>query len=68
MLSPAALLSRFGPRGIFLVPEVEILTERSPISDGIGDRRKFYMGPSRHPTKHIPRRVPEWEKTLGAMY
>jgi len=34
---PAALLSRFGPCGLFLVPEVEILTKRSPISDGRGD-------------------------------
>ena len=60
---PAALLSRFGPCGLFLVPEVEILTERLPISDGRGDRRKFNMGPSRRPAKHVP----EMEKTLGAV-
>jgi hypothetical protein len=36
---PAALLSRFGPCGLVLVPEVEILTQRSPISDGRGDRK-----------------------------
>jgi len=66
--SIAALLSRFGPCGLFLVPEVEILTKRSPISDGRGDRRKFDMGPSRHPAKHVPGRIPELEKTLGAVY
>ena len=65
---PAALLSRFGPCGLFLVPEVEILTKRSPISDGRGDRRKFDTGPSRRPAKHVPRRVPEIEKKLGAVY
>ena len=63
-----ALLSRFGPCGLFLVPEVKILTKMSPISDGRGDRRKFDKGPSRHPTKHVPGRVPELEKPLGAVY
>ena len=62
------ILSRFGPCGLFLVPEVKILTKRSPISDGGGDRRKFDKGPSRHPAKHVPGRVPELEKTLGAVY
>ena len=66
--TPAALLSRFGPCGLFLVPEVKILTKRSPISDGGGDRRKFDKGPSRYPAKHVPGRVPELEKTLGAVY
>jgi len=66
--SNAALLSRFGSCRLFLVPKVEILTKRSPISDGTGDRRKFATGPSRHPTKHIPGRVSELEKTLGAVY
>ena len=61
-------LSRFGPCGLFLVPEVKILTKRSPISDGRGDRRKFDKGPSRHPAKHVPRRVPELEKMLDAVY
>ena len=65
---PTALLSWFGPCGIFLVPEVKILTESSPISDGRGDRRKFDKGPSRHPAKHVPGRVPELEKTLDAVY
>jgi hypothetical protein len=36
--SNATLISRFGPCKLFLVPEVEILTKRSPISDGRGDR------------------------------
>jgi len=66
--SPAALLSRFGPCGLFLVLEVEILTKRSPISEGRGDRRKLDTGPSRHPAKHVPGRVPKLEKTLGAVY
>ena len=65
---PAALLSRFGPCGIFLFPEVKILTKRSPISDGRGDRRKFDKGPSRHPAKHFPGRVPELEKKLDPVY
>jgi hypothetical protein len=66
--SNATLLSRFGPCGLFLVPEVEILTKMSPISNGRGDRRKFDMGPSRHPAKHIPGLVPELEETLGVVY
>ena len=65
---PAAPLSRFGPCGLFLVPEVEILTKRSPISDGRGDRRKFDTGPSRRPAKHIQGHFPEMEKTLEAVY
>ena len=66
--SIAALLSRFGPCGLLLVPEVKILTKRSQISDGRADRRKFAMGPSRHPAKHVPGRVSGLEKTLGAVY
>ena len=68
LLLPAAVLSIFGLCGLFLVPEVKILTEWSPISDGRGDRRKFDRGPSRHSAKHIPGRVPELGKTLGAVY
>jgi hypothetical protein len=45
----------------FFVPEVEIHSERSPISD---DRRKFAMGPTHNPAK----RVPELEKMLEAVY
>ena len=58
----AVLLSRFGPCGLFLVPEFEILTKRSLISDGRKDRRKFDVGPSRHPAEHVPGRVPVLEK------
>jgi len=47
---------------------VEILTERPPISDGRGDRRKLNMVPSRHPAKHVPGHIPEMEKMLGAVY
>jgi hypothetical protein len=46
-------------------PEVKILTKRSPISDGRGDRRKFDKGSSRHPEKHVPELK---KKTLGAVY
>jgi hypothetical protein len=62
----AALLSNFGPCGLFLGPEVEILIKRLPISDGRGNRRKFDTGPSRHPAKHVPGRVPELEKNVGS--
>jgi len=56
------------PLQTFSVPEVEILTERSPISDGRGDRRKFDMGPLHHPAKHVPGCIPEMEKMLGVVY
>jgi len=62
------MLSRFGPCGLSLVPEVEILTKRSPISDGRGGRRKSDMGPSHRPAKHVPGHISEMEKTLGAVY
>jgi len=64
----AALLSRFGSCALFLVPKVEILTKRSPISDSRGDIRKFDMGPACYPAKPVPGRVPELEKMLGAVY
>ena len=54
--------------GIFPVPKVEVHPKRSPILDGKGDKRKFATGPSRHPAKHVPGRVPELEETLGAVY
>ena len=60
--SPATLLSNFGPCWLFLLSKVEILTKRSPISDGRGDRKKIDMGPSRHPAKHFPGRVQNWKK------
>jgi hypothetical protein len=65
-LSSATLLSRFGSCGHFLVPEVDILNKRSPISDSRGDRRKFETEPSCHPAKHVPARVPELEKKVGS--
>jgi hypothetical protein len=52
------------PVEFFLVPEVEIVTKRLPISDSRGDRRKFATGHSRYPAKHVP----ELEKALGAVY
>ena len=58
----------FSPCGLFLIPEVEILTKRSPISDGRGDRRKFAMGSYLYPAKYVPGRVPELEKTLGSVF
>jgi len=64
----STLLSRFGPCRLFLVPEVEILTKRLPISDGRGDRRKFDTGPSCDPANHITGCIPELEKTLGVVY
>jgi hypothetical protein len=48
----------------FFVPEVEIHSERLPISDDRRDRRKFDTGPTHYPTKHVP----ELEKTLEAVY
>ena len=65
---PSPLLSRFGPCGLFPVPKVEVRPKRSSISDGRGDKRKFATGPSRHPAKYVPGRVPELEKKLGAVY
>jgi len=38
------------------------------ISDSREDRRKFDTGPSRHPAKHVPGRVPEMEKRLEVVY
>ena len=43
---------------------MEMLTKRSPISEGRGERRKFDMGPSRLPAKHVPGRVPGMEKNV----
>jgi hypothetical protein len=63
---PTAILSRFGPAvlSFFFVPKVKIHSERSPISDDRRDRRNFDTGPTRYSAK----RVPELEKTLGAVY
>ena len=67
-MSPSCPTLQIWPLRIFLVPEIKILTKRSPISEGRGDRRKFDKGPSSHPAKHVPGRVPELEKTLSAVY
>ena len=53
---------------LFLVPEVKVFAKGSPISNGRGDRRTFDKGPPRHPAKHVPGRVLELVKTLGAVY
>lgn len=66
--SPCHHTLQTGPCGLFLVPKVEIHPKRSLISDGRGDRRKFTMGPLRHPTKHVVGHIPELEKMLGALY
>jgi hypothetical protein len=46
------------------VPEVEIHSERSPISDHRRDRRKFATGPTRYPANCVP----ELEIKLEAVY
>jgi hypothetical protein len=51
----------------FFVPEVEIYSERSPISDDRRDRRNVAMGPMYCPTKRVLGHVPELEK-MGAVY
>ena len=56
------------PADFFLFPKLKSTIKRSPISDDRRDKRKFATGPSRHPTKHVSGRVPELEKTLGAVY
>jgi len=50
------------------VPRVEVHSKSSPISDDRKDKRKLATGPSRNAAKHVPGRVPELEKTLGAVY
>jgi hypothetical protein len=50
------------------VPEVEIDSKRSPISDDRRDRRKFTAGPMCCPAKRIPGCVAKLEKTLEAVY
>jgi hypothetical protein len=47
---------------IVIVPEVEIHSERLPISDDKRDRKNFTTGPVRYPTKHVPGCIPELEK------
>jgi hypothetical protein len=48
----------------FFVPEVEIHSERWPISDDRRERRKFAMGSTSYPAKHVS----ELEKILEAVY
>jgi len=60
--TPAAFLSRFGSCGLSLVSEVEILTKRTPISDGRGDKRKFDTGPSRHTANTSQDAFQNWKK------
>jgi hypothetical protein len=68
--SNAVLLSRFGPCGLFLVPKVEILTKKSPILDGRGDRRTFDTVPSRHPQNTFQdtfqNRKKRWEQCINS--
>jgi hypothetical protein len=52
------------PACLFVVPEVKIRPERSPISDNRRDRRKFAMETTHYPVK----RVKELEKLLEAVY
>ena len=68
LLSPRRHTLQIWPLRNFRASEVETLTKRSPISGGRRDRRKLVTGPSRYPTKHVPERAPELEKTLGAVY
>jgi len=56
------------PTDFFLFPRWKSSLKGQRISDSRGDRRKFDMGPSRRPTKHVPGHVPEMEKKLGAVY
>jgi hypothetical protein len=44
-----------------LIPEIEVHSERSPISNNKRDRRKFAMGPMHYPSKRVPGCVPELE-------
>jgi hypothetical protein len=52
------------PAEFFLVPDAEIHSERSPISDDRRDRRKFATGPMCSPAKCVP----EFERILEAVH
>ena len=66
--NPDAILSRFGPCGLFLVPKVKILT-KIRIFRTVEDIEEISIRDLRAiPQKHVPGRVPELEKTLGAVY
>ena len=65
LLSPSRPTVQIWPLPTFVfVSEVEILTKRSLISDGRGDRRKFDTGPSWRPAKHVLGRVSGIKKGL----
>jgi hypothetical protein len=49
------------PADFFFVPEVEIHSERSPISDDRRDRRKFTMGPSAIPQNAFQNWKKHWK-------
>jgi hypothetical protein len=49
------------------VPEFEIHSEMSPISDDRRDRRNIATGPTRYLVKRVPGRIPELGGTLGAL-
>jgi len=71
VLSLSCSTPRFDHCGLFRVPEAEVLTKRSPISDGRGDRRKFDTGPSRRPAKRVPemggeREKKRWERCINS--
>jgi hypothetical protein len=60
------LIARSTP--FLFVPEVEIHSEMSPILDDRRDRRNISTGPMRYLAKRVPGRIPELERTLGAVY
>jgi hypothetical protein len=65
--SIAALLSRFGPCGLFLVSEVKSLTKRSPISDvNEIEENSTKFAPSRK-TRSRTHSI-SGKKILGAVY
>jgi hypothetical protein len=66
LLSPIHPTLQIWSLRTFFVLGVEILTKRSPNSDGRGDRRKFGTGLSHHPEKHVPGCVPELENNVGS--
>jgi hypothetical protein len=65
---PQPPYSTFDPCRLCFVAEVEMHSERSPISDDRRDRRKFAMGLMRYPTNCISGCIPELEKTLEVVY
>jgi hypothetical protein len=62
-LSPTPLLPQSDHYRPFVVLKVEIHSETSQISDSTRDRQKFTTRSIHYPTKHVPERVPELEKS-----